>query len=106
MFRHDENSQFGGFNTYSLSLAQKLGDYWRVGAVTSFSFKAPTFNDLYFPPIFGCCGGNPNLKPERGRMHEAFVSYNDPDGASYRVGYFINNIKDAIVIIRACFRTR
>jgi vitamin B12 transporter len=42
-------------------------------------------------------GGNPNLKPERGRMHEAFVSY-DVGGVSYRLGYFINNIQDAIVI--------
>ena len=50
MFRHDDNSQFGDFNTYSLSLAQKLGESWRVGALTSLSFKAPTFNDLYFPP--------------------------------------------------------
>ena len=56
MFRHDENSQFGDFNTYSLSLAQKLGDSWRVGALTSLSFKAPTFNDLYFPPNFGFAG--------------------------------------------------
>jgi vitamin B12 transporter len=98
MFRHDKNSQFGDFNTYSLSLAQKLGDSWRVGAVTSLSFKAPTFNDLYFPRMFGCCGGNPNLRPEHGRMHEAFISYNNAGGASYRFGYFINNIKDAIVL--------
>ncbi|MDE2366306.1 MAG: TonB-dependent receptor, partial [Betaproteobacteria bacterium] len=104
MFRHDENSQFGGFNTYSLSLARKLGESWRVGALTSLSFKAPTFNDLYFPSIFGCCGGNPNLKPERGRMHEAFVSYNDPGGASYRFGYFINTIKDAIVLSGPLFQ--
>ncbi|SEK39945.1 TonB-dependent receptor domain-containing protein [Nitrosovibrio tenuis] len=97
MFRHDENSQFGGFNTYSLSLARKLGESWRVGALTSLSFKAPTFNDLYFPPTFGFAG-NPNLKPERGRMHEAFVSYDGADGASYRLGYFINTISDAIVI--------
>jgi vitamin B12 transporter len=102
MYRHDENSQFGDFNTYSLSLARKFGDSWRVGALTSLSFKAPTFNDLYFPPIgppgFQCCGGNENLKPERGRMHEAFVSYDGSRGASYRFGYFINNIKDAIVL--------
>jgi vitamin B12 transporter len=31
-------------------------------------------------------------------MHEAFISYNDAGGASYRFGYFINNIKDAIVL--------
>ncbi|MDN5935427.1 MAG: TonB-dependent receptor [Nitrosospira sp.] len=98
MFRHDENSQFGNYDTYSLSLARKLGESWRVGAITSSSFKAPTFNDLYFPMTFGF-GGNPNLKPERGRMHEAFISYN-AGGASYRIGYFINTIKDAIVINR------
>lgn len=98
MFRHDENSQFGSYDTYSLSLARKLGESWRVGAITSSSFKAPTFNDLYFPMTFGF-GGNPNLKPERGRMHEAFISY-DAGGASYRIGYFINTIKDAIVINR------
>src|SRR3954453_6689376 len=94
MYRHDENNQLGDFNTYSLSLARKLGDSWRVGALTSLLFKAPTFNYLYFPPVFGCCGGNPDLKPERGRMHEAFISYDASGGASYRVGYFINNIKD------------
>lgn len=98
MFRHDENSQFGNYDTYSISLARKLGESWRVGAITSSSFKAPTFNDLYFPMTFGF-GGNPNLMPERGRMHEAFVSY-DAGGASYRIGYFINTIKDAIVINR------
>ncbi|PTR08149.1 outer membrane cobalamin receptor [Nitrosospira sp. Nsp5] len=96
MFRHDDNSQFGDYNTYSVSLARKLGDSWRVGGLTSSSFKAPTFNDLYFPTMFGF-GGNPNLKPERGRMHEAFVSYNGA-GANYRFGYFMNTIKDAIVI--------
>jgi vitamin B12 transporter len=98
MFRHDENSQFGSYNTYSASIARKLGESWRVGALTSLSFKAPTFNDLYFPMTFGF-GGNPNLKPEHGRMHEAFVSY-EAGGASYRVGYFINTIKNAIVINR------
>ncbi len=96
MFRHDDNSQFGGYNTYSFSLARKLGDAWRIGAVTSSSFKAPTFNDLYWPMAWGF-GGNSNLRPERGRMHEAFISY-DQGGASYRLGYFINNVQDAIVI--------
>lgn len=96
MLRHDDNSQFGGYSTYSFSLARKLGESWRVGAITSSSFKAPTFNDLYWPMAWGF-GGNINLRPERGRMHEAFISY-DQNGAIYRLGYFINNIQDAIVI--------
>ena len=31
-------------------------------------------------------------------MHEAFISYDGADNASYRLGYFINTISDAIVI--------
>ena len=96
MLRHDNNSQFGSFNTYSASLARKFGESWRVGGVTSQSFKAPTFNDLYWPMAWGF-GGNPNLRPERGHMHEIFISYLR-EGASYRLGFFVNDIKDAIVI--------
>ena len=111
MLRHDDNSQFGGYNTYSFSLARKLGESWRVGGITSSSFKAPTFNDLYYPfvpdpwdPTYdGLSEGNRNLKPERGRMHEAFISY-DQNGALYRLGYFINNIQDAIILTGPLYR--
>jgi vitamin B12 transporter len=35
-------------------------------------------------------------------MHEAFISF-DKDGASYRLGYFINSIKDAIILTGITF---
>ena len=36
---------------------------------------------IFLPVFWLCVGGNPNLKPERGRMHEAFISY---DGVGRR----------------------
>lgn len=96
VYRHDENSQFGGYNTYNVSLARIFAENWRLGALASTSFRAPTFNDLYWPMAWGF-GGNPGLTPERGTMQEVFMSYEKGE-TRYRVGAFINDIKDAIAI--------
>ncbi len=58
-YRHDENSQFGGWNTGNVSWGYTFNDFLRVTAGWGRAFKAPTFNDLYFPRY-----GDPNLKPE------------------------------------------
>src|SRR5690606_7661981 len=44
-------------------------------------FKAPTFNDLYFPlsPPWFDYAGNPDLEPEKSRNIEAHLSYDTED---------------------------
>lgn len=73
--RHDDNSQFGGKTTHTLGYGYRMTPQWRVAANTGTSFKAPTFNDLYFPntPFVG--SGNPALQPETGRSHELALHY-------------------------------
>jgi vitamin B12 transporter len=58
--RNDDNQQFGSHATGSLAWGRSLGDSarWVLGYATG--FKAPSFNDLYFPYF-----GNPDLRPER-----------------------------------------
>jgi len=76
--RQDDNSQFGAKTTGGLSYGYELQPGLRVHATAATAFKAPTFNDLYFP--FTDYGGgwtytgNPNLKPERARNLEVGVS--------------------------------
>ncbi len=57
--RWDENEQFGDYVTGNIGLRSN----WNYGISTfanfGNAFKAPTFNDLYWPNA-----GNPNLKPE------------------------------------------
>ncbi len=57
--RRDINQQFGTWTTGSAGWGYALND--RVKFTTTFgtAFKAPTFNDLYFPGY-----GNPTLRPE------------------------------------------
>ncbi|MFZ2629126.1 MAG: TonB-dependent receptor [Rugosibacter sp.] len=75
--RYDDNSQFGSKTTHTLGYGYRVTPQWRVAANTGTSFKAPTFNDLYFPntPFVGA--GNPALQPETGRTHELALHYEE-----------------------------
>ncbi|PWB58533.1 MAG: TonB-dependent receptor [Nitrosomonadales bacterium] len=68
--RNDDNSQFGSHGTGYLGYGYQLAPRWRVGAALGNAFKAPSFNDLYYPG-----SGNPDLRPERSRNKEASIHY-------------------------------
>jgi vitamin B12 transporter len=65
--RLDDNQSFGTAWTPSFSAAylfRETGTKLKGGYAKG--FKAPTLNELFFPPGFGCPAfGNPNLGPER-----------------------------------------
>jgi vitamin B12 transporter len=95
--RLDDNSQFGGKTTGSLGYAYTFAPGWRVSAAYGTAFRAPTFNELYFPPAFGCPAfGNPNLQPESSKNLEAGVRY-ERGGQTAGVIAFRNRISDLIV---------
>ena len=60
--RNDDNEQFGNHTTGSVGWGMALGSDFRLNATYGTGFKAPTFNDLYYP-----FGGNPDLEPEESR---------------------------------------
>lgn len=98
--RHDNSTQYGNRNTGSISYGYQFSPDWRGYIATGRGFKAPTFNDLYFPllcfPPFGCFGGNSNLKPEVAQNREAGLTW---ERDTHRAGmvYFDNKISDLIV---------
>jgi vitamin B12 transporter len=57
--RNDDNEQFGNHTTGSLGWGMAFGSGFKLNATYGTGFKAPTFNDLYYPYF-----GNPDLKPE------------------------------------------
>lgn len=63
--RHDDNSQFGGHSTgnaaWGLAFNESLRGHIGIGT----AFKAPTFNELYYPGF-----GNPALQPEESQSVE------------------------------------
>lgn len=92
--RQDRYSDFGTTNTGLLGYGLGLSDGWRASVSYSTAFKAPTFNDMYWPLAWGY-QGNANLKPERSKNLEFGLHYTVP-GQQFDVVYFDNRIRDLI----------
>lgn len=63
--RIDDNQQFGDQTTGNVTLGYHLNDHVLAYASYGTAFRAPTFNDLYYP-----YSGNANLKPEQSENYE------------------------------------
>lgn len=94
--RGDRYSDFGSATSGLLGYGLRVSDAVRLTATLSTAFKAPTFNDMYYPLSFGY-QGNPNLKPERARSIEAGLHWTR-DGAHFDATLFANRVRDLIVI--------
>lgn len=92
--RRDNNSQFGDKNTGNLAYGYRLDPAWTVHGAMGTAFKAPTFDDLYFPLAYGYVG-NPNLRPEFARNREVAVDYRR-NGQVASATYYVNRIQDLI----------
>ncbi len=89
--RRDDNEQYGGHSTGNLAYAYALTEALRLRLGAGNAFKAPTFNDLYFPGF-----SNPDLRPERSRNREAGLDWRAA-AHSVTATYFDNRITDLIV---------
>ena len=95
--RHDAYSDFGGQTTGAAGYGFDFTPAWRVSASYGTSFKAPTFNDLYYPTT-AFFQGNPNLKPEQGRNFELGLRYQQGVNLLSATAYR-NRVKDLIVYV-------
>jgi vitamin B12 transporter len=68
--RRDDNQQFGGHTTGSLAVGFSFAPRWRWTLSGGTGFKAPTFNELYFPGF-----GNAALGPETATSIESSLRY-------------------------------
>lgn len=94
--RQDDNEQYGHHDTGSATVGFDLNDNLRLVASYGTAFRAPTYNELYWPshPIFGG-GGNPNLKPEHSESRELSLKGNYGWGR-WEVNLFQTRIEDLI----------
>ena len=88
--RQDDDEQFGDETTYTAAAGYHLSEDATFRISQSTGFKAPTFNDLYFPLY-----GNPDLQPEKSVNRELGLSV-DFDIAQVDVAIFRNDIEDKI----------
>jgi len=66
--RHDDNEAFGNYDTGIAEWGYWLQEGVQLTANIGTAFKAPTFNELYYPDV-GFFVGNPDLKPEKSKNY-------------------------------------
>lgn len=88
--RRDDNEQFDGHTTGSAAWGINFAENWRVTAGYGTAFKAPTFNELYFPFF-----GNAALEPEESKTWELGVAYRG-ERFNARLDTFSTDVDDLI----------
>ena len=88
--RRDQNSQFGGKTTGSLLWGWNFAGNLRLTASYGTAFRAPTFNDLYYPGF-----GNPDLAPESSRNLEIGLR-DTPGWGHWSLSVYRDDIRDLI----------
>jgi vitamin B12 transporter len=94
--RNDDSSQYGSKSTGSLGYGYRITPALRVNASVGSSFRAPTFNELYYPGF-----GLPDNRPEQGRNREIGIHYEQGGTALGAVAYR-NRLTDLLVNTTPC----
>jgi vitamin B12 transporter len=90
--RNDHYSDFGNQGSFLAGYGYNVTEAFKLIANLSNAFRAPTFNELYFPNF-----GQPNLQPERAKSVEAGVQYTTASAGLLRVTAFETRYNDLIV---------
>jgi vitamin B12 transporter len=92
--RWDDIEEVEEETTYNASIGYQINDAWLVSINRSTGFKAPSFNDLYWPG-----SGNPELAPESITSNEILIRNkfsNDSIDGSIEFSYFESDIDNLI----------
>ena len=90
--RRDQNQQFGGHNSWSGTFTLPLNPDNDVLLTYSEGFRAPTFNDLYYPDF-----SNPDLKPETSKSYELQWRSQLTENSRLEASLYRTDLEDAII---------
>ncbi len=91
-------SDFGSNVFPGVDAGLRLGDYWKVYGNIGYTYRVPTFTDLYYEDRVNI--GNPDLQPEEAISYEGGIKYTRK-GLQVQAAYFQRNGIDNIDWIRA-----
>jgi vitamin B12 transporter len=94
--RRDDSTQYGGKTTGALGYGYHFTPSLRANISAGTSFRAPTFNELYFPGY-----GIATNKPEQGRNVEGGLYWGAGDKEA-SVVYFHNRLSNLLVTAAVC----
>ena len=97
--RRDKSSRFKENYSYSLSTQWFALEHFSITTAINTGFKAPSFNDLYYPFVdygsYGSYVGNESLTPEKSLNRRIALKYNSSK-STYKISYQYSHIDDLI----------
>lgn len=93
--RRDQNQQFGSQNSWSGTLTVPINPDNDVLLSYSEGFRAPTFNDLYYPDTQY---SNPNLQPETSKSYELQWRSQLSDSTRVEASLYRTDLSNAIIL--------
>ena len=94
--RRDDSSVYGAETTGGLGYGYRISNALRLNASAGTSFRAPTFNELYFPGF-----GVASNKPEKGKNVETGIYYSQ-NSTEISAVYYRNRLTDLLVNTGRC----
>ena len=88
--RQDHNSIYGNDTTGSVGGSYRLTQQFKLRAVAGTTFRAPTFNDLFYPGY-----GVSTIRPERGRSIEVAAQWQS-GGTTASATLYRNDVRQLI----------
>ena len=101
--RRDDSDQFDTQTNGTFAYGYVLGGGWRLGGAASTGFRAPSFNDLYFPGY-----GRAAIRPEEATSVELGAYLDTPAEAAgdgrwrAKAVFYRNHVRDLIVYAPVC----
>jgi outer membrane cobalamin receptor len=93
--RYDDNSLFQSQWDPRAGLLFRLPWDTRIRASVARSYRAPTFNDLFWP-VSAFTAGNPDLQPEKAWAYELGAEKKFGDLAIFKIAAFYRDVSDLI----------
>lgn len=94
--RNDDSTQYGSKTTGSLAYGYRLTEALRLNGSVGTSFRAPSYNELYYPKY-----GVPTNRPESGKNAEAGIYY-EKGSDQFSAVYYRNRVTDLLVYALPC----
>ncbi|MCX7033952.1 MAG: TonB-dependent receptor [Arenimonas sp.] len=94
--RHDDSDQFGGATSGNVGWGWSLSERARVRLSWGEGFRAPNFNELYYPDSGFGYAGNPDLRPESSRTWEAGLEFEPAAGQRLGLSVYRSRVRDLI----------
>jgi len=92
--RYDYHNVFGGQLNPRIVNIYKINDNFKLSSTIGRAFRAPTFNDLYWPDPY--MPGNPELKPETSVGSDFGIEYKLKEILVSKITLFYSDVKDLI----------